>query len=94
MKFTQEELLDGLCVTCNGSPDCDILSETILDKHRWYHDVEVVFRVKATGRCFKTIYCSYTGDEPGDPWFSDPVECQEVVPVTKMVEVTTYEPVV
>ena len=90
MKFTKEYLENELEVCFGGNDLCKVIKQEMGARHRWYHDVRCVFQILETGKYYETEFAEYTGDEPGDRFFSDPVECPEVTPVTRMIEVTEY----
>ncbi len=78
MKFSADELEEFLY----GGPDT--LEDEIVDTRRWYVTHRMVFR--KDGKFYATFYnVGATEQQEIDRWEDDPVECEEVFPVEKVV---------
>lgn len=85
--INKRELLDKL------EYECKEIDRKIIDTNRWSYTEDFVVLEKDTGK-----YYSYSLNQPATECQDFDIEsdfyfCGEVKPVTKMVEITTYEPV-
>lgn len=87
-KAELQELLDG------ETEALEVVTDTITGKSRWSIHHALVFREKATGRCFRVGYSEGATEQQDESPFeheADEIKAVEVRAVEKTV--TVYEPV-